>query len=171
MLVIFSGLPATGKSTLCRALAALSSSTVLNKDAIRQAVFGTAHTDYSHEQDDLCGSMMFAAAEYLLRKNPLLYVYLDGRTFSRKGQLQAAVEVAEHLAVPWRIIYCECSDEVAKRRLQHARKHVAQNRNFRLYKGIKANFEPITFEHLTINTDLPLKLSLARAATYLGLSS
>ena len=87
MLVIFSGLPGTGKSTLCNALAAHMPGAVLNKDVIRQAVFGAAYTDYSRRQDDLCGSMMLAAAEYLLRKNRSLHVYLDGRTFSRQYQL------------------------------------------------------------------------------------
>jgi predicted kinase len=169
MLVIFSGLPGTGKSTLCHALAAYAPSAVLNKDVIRQAVFGAAHTDYSRQQDDLCGSMMLAAAEYLLRKNRSLHVYLDGRTFSRKYQLRAAIELAERLAVPWRILHCVCSDEVAKRRLKHAN-HLARNRTFGLYKRIQANFEPIAFEHLTINTDLPLKASLERAAAYLGLA-
>jgi predicted kinase len=170
MLVIFSGLPGTGKTTLCHALAAYAPSAVLNKDVIRQAVFGAAHTDYSRQQDDLCGSMMLAAAEYLLRKSQLLHVYLDGRTFSRTCQLRAAIEMAERLAVAWRILHCECSDEVAKHRLQHARNHVARNRTFGLYKRIQANFEPIAFEHLTINTDLPLKNSLLRAAAYLGLT-
>jgi predicted kinase len=171
MLVILSGLPGTGKSTLCRTLAAYAPSAVLNKDVIRQAVFGAAHTDYSRRQDDLCGSMMLAAAEYLLRKNQSLYVYLDGRTFSRKCHLQAAIELAERLAVPWRILHCVCSDEVARRRLKDARNHLARNRTFKLYKRIQASFEPIACAHLTINTELPLKDSLARAAAYLGLSS
>jgi adenylylsulfate kinase len=171
MLVIFSGLPGSGKSTLCHALAAYAPSAVLNKDVIRHAVFGAAHTDYSRRQDDLCGSMMLAAAEYLLRKDRSWYVYLDGRTFSRKYQLQPAIELAERLAVPWRILHCACSDEVARRRLKHAAKHVARNRTFGLYKRIQANFEPLAFEHLTINTDQPLKASLAQAAAYLGLDS
>jgi adenylylsulfate kinase len=170
MLVILSGLPGTGKSTLCHALVAYAPGAVLNKDVIRQAVFGAA-TDYSRQQDDLCGSMMLAAAEYLLRKNRELHVYLDGRTFSRRYQLRPAIKLAERLSVPWRILHCVCSDEVAKHRLQPGGHHLARNRNFRLYKRMQASFEPIAFEHLTINTDQPMNESLAQAAAYLGLSA
>lgn len=168
MLVILSGLPGTGKTTLCHALRALAPGVVLNKDVIRQAVFGAA-TDYSRQQDDLCGSMMLGAADYLLRKNRERYVYLDGRTFSRTYQLRSAIEVAERLSVAWRILHCVCSDEVARRRLKYGVHHPAQNRNFTLYKRLQARFEPIAFAHLTLNTDLPMSESLARAAAYLGL--
>lgn len=168
MLVIFSGLPGTGKSTLCHALAAYAPGVVLNKDVIRHAVFGAA-TDYTRQQDDLCGSMMLSAAEYLLRRNRELHVYLDGRTFSRKYQLRPVIELAERLSVPWRILHCICSDEVANRRLKRGGHHLARNRTFGLYKRMQARFEPIAFQHLTIDTDLPLQRSLARAVAYLGL--
>ncbi len=171
MLVIFSGLPGTGKSTLCNALANHMPGAILNKDVIRQAVFGAAHTDYSRQQDDLVGSMMLGAAEYLLRKNRSQHVFLDGRTFSRQYQLRPFIELAERLSVPWRILHCVCSDEVAKRRLNHGGHHAARNRSFRLYKLMQATFEPIAFEHLTIDTDLPMSVSLARAGAYLGLSA
>ena len=170
MLVIFAGLPGTGKSTLCHALAAYAPGVVLNKDVIRHAVFGAA-TDYTRQQDDLCGSMMLAAAEYLLRRNRELHVYLDGRTFSRKYQLRPVIELAKRLSVPWRILHCICSDEVANRRLKRGGHHLARNRTFGLYKRMQARFEPIAFQHLTIDTDLPLQQSLARAVSYLGLSA
>ena len=137
MLVIFSGLPGTGKSTLCHALAAYAPGVVLNKDVIRHAVFGAA-TDYTRQQDDLCGSMMLDAAEYLLRRNRELHVYMDGRTFSRKYQLRPVIELAERLSVPWRILHCICSDEVANRRLKHGGHHLARNRTFGLYKRMQA---------------------------------
>jgi adenylylsulfate kinase len=113
--------------------------------------------------------MMLAAAEYLLRKNRGLHVYLDGRTFSRTYQLRPAVGLAERLSIPWRILHCVCSDEVAQRRLQRGGHHLARNRNFGLYKRMQASFQPIAFEHLTINTDGPMNESLALAAAYLGL--
>jgi predicted kinase len=185
MLIILCGLPGSGKSTLAHALAGRSASAVLDKDAIRAAVFGAAHTDYSRAQDDLCGAMMLSAAEYLLRQDPLLRVYLDGRTYSRAGQLQAAVTQARRLAVPWRILHCVCPEEEARRRLQQplrqtqqwrspgvpeTKEHPARNRNFELYQRLKASFEPIAFEHLTIDTSLRLEDCVARAARYLGIA-
>ncbi len=169
MLIILCGLPGSGKSTLARALAGRSANAVLDKDAIRQAVFG-AHTDYSRAQDDLCGAMMLFAAEYLLRRDPLLRVYLDGRVYSRASQLRLAVEQAVRLAVPWRILYCFCPEDEARRRLQDTTGHPARNRNFELYLQIKASFEPIAFEHLAIDTSLPLEECVAKAARYLGIT-
>ncbi|MGA2991734.1 MAG: ATP-binding protein [Candidatus Korobacteraceae bacterium] len=185
MLIILCGLPGSGKSTLARALAGRSASAVLDKDTIREAIFGAAHTDYSRAQDDLCGAMMLSAAAYLLRKDPLLRVYIDGRVYSRAAQLRLAVEQAARLAVPWRILHCVCPEEEAHRRLQQppqqtqqqrslgspaATGHPARNRNFELYRRLKASFEPIAFEHLTIDTSLPLEDCVAKAARYLGLS-
>lgn len=170
MLVIMAGLPGSGKSTLCRALAALAPSVVLNKDSIREALFGLAHTDYSREQDDLCGSMMLAAAEYLLSRTRSLRVYLDGRTYSRGEQLRSAVELANRLGVPWRILHCVCPDAVARHRLERAAKHPARNRNFRLYLQIKASFDPIELEHLVLDTSRPPEACASDAASYLSLT-
>jgi len=169
MLIILCGLPGTGKSTLIRALAGRSPSAVLDKDAIREAVFGLAHTDYSREQDDLCGAMMLSAAAYLLRKDPRLRVYLDGRVYSRGSELRAAVQQAELAAAPWRILHCVCAEEEVRRRLEEQSGHPARNRNFDLYLRLKASFEPIALKHLTIDTGLPLEDCLVKAARYLGI--
>ena len=171
MLVIFSGLPGTGKSTLCHALAAYAPSAVLNKDLIRNAVFGAAHTDYSRQQDDLCGSMMLAAAEYLLRQNRSLQRFSRWPDFlsriptsgrHRTGRASGGSVANSPLCVFRRS---------GQTPVDRCRNHLARNRTFELYQRIQANFEPIAFEHLTINTDLPLQDSLARAAAYLGLSA
>jgi adenylylsulfate kinase-like enzyme len=52
--VLLAGLPATGKSTLARALAErLEGAAVLDKDRVRAALFPGDMVDYTTEQDEL----------------------------------------------------------------------------------------------------------------------
>ena len=82
------GLPGTGKSTLARALADRTGGAVLSKDEIRAALFPPADIEFSTEQDDFCMEVMLMTAERLLQKNPRRMVFLDGRPFSRRYQLE-----------------------------------------------------------------------------------
>jgi len=160
------GLPGSGKSTLSRALAAQLGGTVIDKDRIRAALFDPGDIEYSTEQDEFCMRVMLKVAGYILRKDPPRRVFLDGRTFSRRYQLDRATGYAEAIGQPWRILECVCSDETARKRLEDDRAHVAANRDFNLYLQVKARFEEITLPKTVIDTDQPLQscLELARTA-------
>jgi adenylylsulfate kinase len=166
MLILMAGLPGSGKSTLSRALAAQLSGTVIDKDRIRAALFDPGDIEYSTEQDEFCMRVMLKVAGYILRKDPPRRVFLDGRTFSRRYQLDRATGYAEAIGQPWRILECVCSDETARKRLEDDRAHVAANRDFNLYLQVKARFEEITLPKTVIDTDQPLQscLELARTA-------
>src|SRR5690348_14369339 len=49
MLLIMAGLPATGKTTLARAIAERTGAVVLDKDVIRASLFPAQLIEYSHE--------------------------------------------------------------------------------------------------------------------------
>src|SRR5947209_4773692 len=117
MLIVMAGLPGTGKSTLAQQMARALSGVVLDKDVIRAALFPPALVEYSTEQDDFCVSLLFQAAGYILHKVPEQHVILDGRTFSRRYQVEAVKEVAARLKTQLKIIECICSDELARQRL------------------------------------------------------
>src|SRR5258708_2297674 len=117
MIIVMTGLPGTGKSTLARALVEASGGVVLDKDAVRAVLFQSGFVEYSSEQDDFCQRLMQQTAEYLIERNPDLRVLFDGRTFSRTYQIENVLEVARSLKTPWRIIECVCSEETARRRL------------------------------------------------------
>lgn len=156
MIVLMAGLPGTGKSTLARALAARVAGSVIGKDEIRHALFSAGDVEYSTEQDDFVMGIMLEAAAWILRKDPSRVLILDGRTFSRRYQIERALEVAAELHQSWRILECVCSDETARRRIESqasASEHVAGNRTFDLYVDVKARFEPITLPKTIIDTD------------------
>jgi predicted kinase len=171
MIVIMAGLPATGKSTLCGELASRLSGTVLDKDEIRSTLFSPNDIEYSTDQDDFCMSIMLQTAAYILKKNPQRTVFLDGRPFSRRYQIEQVIREAEELKQSWRILQCVCSDESARRRLEEQAKsggHPAADRDYALYLRVKANFEEITIPKTVIDTDQPLEACVPYALSSLG---
>jgi predicted kinase len=165
MIILMAGLPGTGKSTLGRELAARTSGRVLNKDAIRHAIFSVDEIEYSSRQDDFCFDVMLETAGYLLQQQPARFIFLDGRPFSRRYQVGNVIAAAAALYQPWRILECVCSDETAKRRLEQdaaAGAHQAGNRDYQLYLEVKSRYEAITFPKTVINTNRPLEVCVQR---------
>ena len=170
MIVLMAGLPGTGKSTLCRALASNRSGVVFSKDLIRAALFAPSDIEYSTEQDDLCMKVMLETAVYILEKNPLRVVFLDGRPFSRRYQIDQVIEVANELKQPWRILECVCSEKTARRRLdEQAGAHPAGNRDYQMYLRVKAGFEEIVFPKTVVDTEQPLEACVALASSAFAL--
>ena len=165
MIVLIAGLPGTGKTTLARELANRTQGALLSKDEIRAALFSPEDIEYSVKQDDFVMEVMLEAARFLLQKTPTRKVFLDGRTFSRRYQIDSVLKFAGELAQPWTIIECTCSDETARRRLdlEPDPSHPAHNRTFALYLEVKARFEPITYSKTTISTDQPLQWCIEQA--------
>ncbi len=171
MIVLMAGLPGTGKTTLAQALASRLGGSVLGKDEIRHALFSPKAIEYSTAQDDFVMQVMLEAAGWMLRKKPKHVVILDGRTFSRRYQIDRVLEVAAELRQPWCILECVCSDETARARLEsqaQAGEHSAQNRDFDLYLEVKARFEPILHPRTLIDTDRPLHECLNQAVHAIG---
>src|SRR5579864_31160 len=110
MIVLMAGLPGTGQSTLARELAVRTSGRVLSKDEIRHAIFLPEEIEYSSAQDDYCLRVMLETAGYLLSRSPGRTIFLDGRPFSRRYQIENVLAVAAYLHQSWRILECICSD-------------------------------------------------------------
>ena len=155
MIVMMAGLPGTGKSTLARALSERVNGAVLDKDEIRRALFAPADIEFSTEQDDFCMEVMLETAGYLLQRDSSRVVFLDGRPFSRRYQLERVMEYASRLGQPWRILECVCSEETARRRIEE-QEHPAANRDFALYLRVKGRFEEIEFAKTVADMERPL---------------
>ncbi len=171
MLVMMTGLPASGKSALARQLAVALPAMILDKDKVRAALFPPAEIEYSTRQNDFCMRIVYQVAGYLLARDPAKIIILDGRPFSRRYQRAEVIDLAETTATPLKIIECVCSDETARHRLEQAvasGEHLAADRDFNLYLSVKAGFEPIDeAPQLVVDTEQPLAECLSLCLDYL----
>jgi len=172
MIIAMAGLPASGKSAVAERLRDALPAVLLDKDAVRAFLF-TKHVDYSREQNDLCLDIIYNVSTYLLQHKLAPRILLDGRTYSRRYQIDAVKRTADQAGVPLYILECICSEASAKMRLEHDQQaHPAQDRNFAMYQRSRAAAEPINEPKLTIETDkhsldrcVELALDYLRAAS------
>ncbi len=170
MIALMAGLPGTGKSTLARELAQQMNGRVLSKDEFRHSLFKPEEIEYSARQDDFCLHLMLETAGYLLAQDPGKIIFLDGRPFSRRYQVENVLAVANSLHQPWRILECVCSEEAVRRRLEadtRGGSHPAGNRDFQLYLEVKARFEAILQPKTVIDTGQPLTTCVQQALAVL----
>jgi len=167
MIILLAGLPGTGKTTLAKNLASRTGGLVLNKDEVRTALFTPEAIEYSTTQDDWVMTKILETAVSLLREQPERIIFLDGRPFAKRYQIDQVLQTALAIQQSWRILLCVCSEETAKKRLEGPAEHPAANRDFALYLKIKARFERIDLPHTVIDTDQPEEICVQRAMTAL----
>ncbi|HEY4933264.1 MAG TPA: ATP-binding protein [Terriglobales bacterium] len=166
--VIMAGLPGTGKTALARALAERLDGVVLSKDDVRAALFPRRAITYSGGQDDFCMSVVLMAAQRIAADRVVPFVFLDGRTFSRKHHVDQVVRAAGSIGAGPSVLHLHCPESLALERIKKDKgKHEAENRDPLLYFLVKSYFEPITLPKLEVDTSRPLVDCVAKCIEYL----
>ncbi len=170
-IVALAGLPGTGKSTLAKLLAERLGAPLLDKDRARAALFAPEEIEYSREQDDLVVACLYHVVEFHARRGRVPAVVLDGRTYSKRTQVEGLRQLAGRAGATLCLIECTAPAEVARARLERERgTHPAANRDAELYDRLSLSAEPIPEPKLVLDTSRATPRALAEAVlAHLGL--
>src|SRR5271157_4101347 len=149
MLVVFRGLPGTGKSYLVRQLVPKRPGFhVLSRDVLRAAVL--PRPTYSSEEKDLVDELLCSMAGFLLGRGR--DVVIDGMALSSAARVGQLVQIAEDRRTPTRIVECTCREDTALSRISRDDgSHPAGDRGASLYFEVKARFQPVPYPCLTVD--------------------
>jgi predicted kinase len=166
VLVIFRGLPGTGKSFLVRRLVnARPEYLVLSRDILRAGII--PRPSYSETEKTLIDDLIVESAAFLLRRSQ--DVVIDGMALSSARRIELFARAAESSGSPIRIIECVCSERTALERIAHdVEAHPAGDRDSALYFAVKGRFEPIPRSFLRIDTDEDAEANLRAILAYIN---
>jgi len=151
MLIVFRGMPGTGKTWLARKLLEQRPDLIiLSRDSLRRGML--TRPTFSEEEKTLLDDLIIAMTGFLLdRKKSVL---IDGMALSSAQRLRefASVAVSRHAAI--RVIECVCSEATALERISRDQgNHPAGDRGPDLYYAVRRRFEPADMPFLRIDTD------------------
>jgi predicted kinase len=162
-MVIITGLPGTGKSTLARELAAVLDARHLNTDIVRGEL--GMRGQYNAKAKETVYEELLKRAGELLQQNQC--VIIDG-TFYKQSLRNRFLRLARRLDRDIRWIELRASEEVIRQRVEKTRPD--SEADFEVYKKIKAIYEPLERGHLVLWSDeLTVEEMTKRAKDFLML--
>jgi predicted kinase len=164
MLVVFRGLPGTGKSYLVgKLLERKPGFLVLSRDALRASI--VPRPTFSADEKALVDDLIVAMAGILLGKGR--DVLIDGMALSSASRVEQFASAAAGAEL--RLIECSCSESTALARIAAgAGAHLAGDRGEKLYFDVKARFERLARPVLAVDTDGDTEANLEAIISYLG---
>jgi predicted kinase len=135
--LLLTGLPGSGKSSLARFLAAQFSLEVIDRDRIRADLF--PERGYSAAEKQAANAAVFDAlrAQCIAGRSSLL----DGMTFSRERERWIVKSIAMQYGFACCILWLDCPVEIAVERVTD-QAHPARDRSPALVREVAARFEP-----------------------------
>jgi predicted kinase len=161
VVVALMGVPGAGKSTVARYLSAALPLHVIDRDAIRAALF--PRCEFTSAEKDAANAAVLGAVEANCRLGRASLV--DGMTFARASDLDALRErvvASGFLLLP---LFLECPAEVARARVttQMGSAHPARDRSPALVTAVAARFDAPPADARRINADQTVEQMCAAA--------
>jgi len=167
-IIIFRGLPGTGKTFLIKNLVQrIDNIVIISRDVVRLKVF--KNPSYSKEEkEQLLSVMLFMAEENILAKKTVI---IDGMTFATRDSIKPFRNLADKHNINFKIIECFCSEETSLSRIEKdiiENNHPAADRDDELYYHVKEYFEVLDEYCLKINTEDNFEENLEKIIFFLN---
>jgi len=162
MIVIVFGLPGSGKSYFASRLAGMINAEYINSDKVRKTMFETS--SYSKKEKLAVYNEMISQIAETVRKRE--NVVLDATFYKNDVRKRFVNEVENNDGIIFIEIWAE--EHLIRERLKRPRKH--SEADFKVYKKIKKQWEPLKQTHLILqSTDDNIRDMLEKTADYLHL--
>jgi len=165
MLVVFRGLPGTGKSHLARLLLARRPELlVLSRDVLRAAII--PRPSFDPDEKALVDDVVVGIASLLLARGRS--VVIDGMALSSAARVRQFAAAAAGAGAGFRLVECTCAETTALARIAgDGAAHPAGDRGEALYFEVKGRFEPAGIPCLALDTGGSAEESLRRVLAYM----
>jgi predicted kinase len=151
MLILISGLPGSGKTTLARAFSAKTGAHHLNSDLLRRELGLMGHYD-PNDKEKVYASLLDQTKTALTNGQ---HVVVDS-TFYKESIRQPFRQLAADCPVPVRWVEVCAQESTIKERLKNPRPD--SDADYAVYEKIKNAEEPLPEPHLTLWSDaMPLQ--------------
>ncbi len=149
MLIIMSGLPGTGKTSVAKELAGHLGAERLSTDELRRKI--DKNQDYSEQHKRSVYAVLMEKAEKILEQRKS--VILDG-TFFKRDLRQRAEKLARKHGESFFLVEVVCPENIVKRRIEdrYQAGTDASEADYKVYKMMKKQFEDIKDPDFAIDT-------------------
>jgi predicted kinase len=165
LIILFSGLPGVGKTSLANELAPLINAIVLSTDKIRKELI--SRPTYTKEEKKLIYNVMLLVARYLHNAAGGNCV-LDATFNTEESRRTAKAKLANVSSDQIYIVECVCPEDIVISRLK-ARKGDYSDADIDIYRKMKHVYEPVKERerHIVIDTSQDSKINAEKIKTWI----